>query len=63
MMNLSPSEREVCSLICEGLQNKEIARRLGKTVGTVKGQMMTIYLKLGAKNRTQAAMIFRERLS
>jgi DNA-binding NarL/FixJ family response regulator len=34
---LSHCEQQVVTLVCEGLSNKEIARRLGVTEGTVKG--------------------------
>jgi two-component system, NarL family, nitrate/nitrite response regulator NarL len=51
--------REVTVLrgICEGKSNKEIARDLGLQEVTVKLHVKTLTRKLGAKNRTHAAMI------
>jgi LuxR family maltose regulon positive regulatory protein len=51
---LSPREREVLQLIAEGLTNKEIARGLVLSVGTVKVHAHNIYSKLGVSGRTQA---------
>jgi DNA-binding NarL/FixJ family response regulator len=53
---LTPREREVVVLMCRGLTNKEIARALGIRVGTVKSHVDSIFWKLGARSRTQAAM-------
>ena len=51
--------REVTVLrgICEGKSNKEIARDLALQEVTVKLHVKTLSRKLGAKNRTHAAMI------
>jgi len=54
---LTPSEIRILRLIAEGHANKEIAAKLSLTEGTVKGQVRNIISKLGAKDRTQAAMI------
>ena len=60
-IGLSPREREVLSRLCEGLANKEIARDLGLREPTIKLHVKTICRKLGARNRTHAAMLARER--
>ncbi len=57
---LSRREREVLGGLIEGKSNKEIARDLGITEPTVKLHMKTLYRKIGAQNRTQAAMIAKE---
>lgn len=57
---LSPREVQVLKGLCEGKANKEIARDLGIQEPTVKLHMKTLYRKIGAHNRTQAAMLAKE---
>jgi DNA-binding NarL/FixJ family response regulator len=57
---LTPREKEVLSYLAEGCSNKEIADRLGLQVVTVKLHVRGACRKLGAKNRTQAALMARE---
>jgi len=47
----------VLRLIADGDANKEIAEHLSVSEETVKGQVRNILSKLGAKDRTHAAMI------
>jgi DNA-binding NarL/FixJ family response regulator len=54
---LTPAEVRVLRLIAEGNANKEIAAQLSTSEDTVKGQVRNILSKLGAKDRTHAAMI------
>lgn len=54
---LSPRELDVVRGICEGKSNKEIARDHDLQEVTVKLHLKTMSRKLGAKNRTHAAMI------
>ena len=54
---LTPAEIEVLRLIAEGNANKQIADQLGITEDTVKGRVKNILSKLGASDRTHAAMI------
>jgi DNA-binding NarL/FixJ family response regulator len=54
---LTPAEIRVLHLIAEGNANKEIAAQLGISEETVKGQVRNILSKLGANDRTHAAMI------
>ncbi len=54
---LTPAELRVLRLIAEGNANKEIAERLSVSEETVKGQVRNILSKLGANDRTHAAMI------
>jgi DNA-binding NarL/FixJ family response regulator len=58
---LSPREMETLQLIVEGLINKEIGARLGITEGTAKLHVAKILAKLGAADRTRAAILAVER--
>lgn len=53
---LSRREREVYELVCEGLSNGEIARRLFISEGTVKVHVHHVFDKLGIRSRTALAM-------
>jgi len=53
---LSEREQAVAKLLRTGVSNKEIARALGVEVVTVKKHVGNIFRKLGARNRTQAAL-------
>ena len=48
---LSDRQREVVALVCNGLFNKAIARRLGVSEGTIKCHLHTIFEKLGVRSR------------
>ena len=54
---LTPAEVDVLGLIAGGNANKEIAAQLSVTEETVKGRVKNILSKLGANDRTHAAMI------
>ena len=54
---LTPGEIRVLRLIAAGNANKEIAAQLSLSEETVKGRVRNILSKLGAKDRTHAAMI------
>jgi DNA-binding NarL/FixJ family response regulator len=58
---LTPRESQVLAGLCAGLANKEIARDLDLREPTIKLHVKVICRKLGARNRTHAAMIARER--
>lgn len=53
---LSDRERQVLSLVVDGLPNKLIARRLGISERTVKAHLTRIFQQLGVSDRTQAAL-------
>lgn len=59
--NLTERETEVLRGLCDGKSNKEIARDLELQEVTIKLHVKTLCRKLDAKNRTQAAMIARDR--
>ena len=54
---LTPAEISVLRLIATGHANKQIAHQLSITEETVKSRVKCIHSKLGANDRTQAAMI------
>jgi DNA-binding NarL/FixJ family response regulator len=54
---LTPAEVRVLHLIAAGNANKEIAAQLSISEETIKSQVRNILSKLGAKDRTHAAMI------
>jgi DNA-binding NarL/FixJ family response regulator len=55
--SLTPAEVEVLRLIAAGNANKQIADRLAVTEDTIKGRVKNILSKLGANDRTHAAII------
>ena len=54
---LTLRERELALLVAEGLSNKQIARRLKLSEGTVKIHLHNIYQKFGLANRTSLAAL------
>ena len=57
---LTPRERQIVSLICRGMKNKQIAENLRITPGTVKVHLMHIFEKTGLKDRLALAVHARE---
>jgi two-component system, NarL family, nitrate/nitrite response regulator NarL len=60
LKGLSERELQVLSGLCRGFANKEIARELDLQEVTIKLHVKTLCRKLGARNRTHAAMIAKE---
>lgn len=58
---LTLRENEVLSLAMRGQSNKEMARSLAISVGTVKAHMRTLFSKLGARCRTEALWLASEK--
>lgn len=53
-MRLSRRQKQVLNLMCEGLTNKFIAKRLGISPGTVKVHAGLVFRRMGVANRAQA---------
>ena len=60
-IELTAREVEVLRLVAKGLRNKEVARVIGRTEGTVKVQLKNIHEKLGVDDRTEAVTIALQR--
>jgi DNA-binding NarL/FixJ family response regulator len=60
---LSDRELEVLTLIAQGKSNREIAKTLFLTEGTVKNYVTQILGRLGLRDRTQAALWAKENLT
>lgn len=58
---LTTREREVLDGVCRGEANKAIARRLGVSDATVRAHLSAVFRALSVTNRTQAALVARER--
>lgn len=60
---LTPRQREILRLVASGLENKQIARKLGIGVHTVKTHVSRVLHKLDASSRTEAVVVaMKERL-
>lgn len=53
---LTARQADVLNLLAEGRSTKDIARRLGLAVPTVKTHLAAVYRQLGARNRLQAVV-------
>ena len=61
VLDLTPREREVLGLICEGLEDKAIAEKLALSGNTVRNHVAAIYGKIGVNRRAAAIVWARER--
>lgn len=57
---LTEREMDVLRLLSEGLSNREIGNKLSLSEGTVKNYVTGVLQKIGARDRTQAALRGRE---
>jgi DNA-binding NarL/FixJ family response regulator len=58
---LTARELEVLQLITDGLPDKEIARRIARSVGTVKSHVKSVLTKLNTARRTEAVAVAQRR--
>ena len=61
LAGLSPREREVLGLMCQGLSDHQIAEELSLSRNTVRNHVATIYGKLDVHRRSSAIVWARER--
>ena len=61
LTELSPREREVLELICQGLNDRAIAEQLNLTGNTVRNHVSRLYAKIGVNRRSAAVIWGRER--
>jgi len=54
---LTPRERDLAALIAEGLDNAQIAARLGIAEKTVRNHITRVFAKLGVESRAQAIVL------
>jgi DNA-binding CsgD family transcriptional regulator len=55
--SLTQREREILSLLADGLGNKQIATRLGISPSTVKTHVEVLFEKLGVTSRAEAVAV------
>jgi DNA-binding NarL/FixJ family response regulator len=60
-LRLTARQCEVLDLVCQGLSNKLIARRLNLSENTVRGYVQSLLVALNAASRSQAAFEARRR--
>lgn len=58
-MRLTDRQQEILRLLCDGLSNKEIGRKLALSDATVKMHMTAVLRALGVATRTQAVLAAR----
>lgn len=56
---LTPRQREVLDLLCQGLSNKMIGRRLNLSENTIRGHVQATLQALHVSNRSEAAFVAR----
>ena len=59
--DLTDREREILQHLASGATNKEIARAVSLSSGTVKWHIANVFQKLGASTRTEAVRVAQER--
>lgn len=58
-LHLTPRQLEVLDLMCQGLSNKLIGRKLNMSENTVRGHVQATLAFLGVSSRTEAAFVAR----
>ena len=58
LKTLTARERDIASLVAQGLTNKEIAARIYLSEGTVRNNIVVIMEKMNVSNRTQLGLVY-----
>lgn len=58
--HMTPRQRDVLDLLCQGKANKEIAAILGMSDHTVRAHLKLVFLSLGVHTRTEAILAARK---
>lgn len=56
--DLTPRERQIAELVCQGLRNDDIADELEITAGTAKTHIRNIYRKVHVKSKISMLLMF-----
>ncbi|MCL1037372.1 LuxR C-terminal-related transcriptional regulator [Shewanella submarina] len=56
--SVTPKEKQVIILVCEGMTNEEIAKSMNISINTVKMHLQNIYKKTNLKSRSQLLLTF-----
>ena len=56
--HLTPREVEVAKLVCDGLDNKQISKKLHIAYNTVRAHLGNIFRKIGVKSKAGAILEF-----
>ena len=59
VVKLDAAECEIVAHVSEGLTNRQIAKKLGRSESAVKNQLGKVYRKLGVSRRVRLIMMFR----
>lgn len=59
-LTLSPREREVVTLVSQGLSNRSVAEAISASVRTVEGHLYRVMSRLGVRNRAELSAAVRE---
>src|ERR1044071_5803936 len=59
-VELTPRERDILTLLCEGFSDRAIAEQLVLSVATIKWYNKQIFAKLDVSNRVQATLAARK---
>jgi len=50
--HLTPREVQIAKLVCTGLDNSRIAKKLGISYNTVRAHLVNIFRKMGVRGKT-----------